>query len=40
MPAERMLKNIFVIIDPTTEEQFALNRAAELAKSYNARVHA
>ncbi|MEX2525444.1 MAG: universal stress protein [Gammaproteobacteria bacterium] len=32
--------NIFVIIDPTSEKQFALTRAANIAKTYGAKIHA
>jgi universal stress protein E len=37
---DKLLKNIFVVIDPTSEEQPALTRAVDIAKNYDARVHA
>jgi len=33
------VKNIFVIIDPTSEEQFALTRAVNIARTYGAQLH-
>lgn len=36
----KMPENIFVIIDPTSEKQTALDRAVAIAKTYNGRIHA
>lgn len=34
------IKNIFVIIDPTSEVQYGLKRAANIAKNHGAKLHA
>ena len=34
------IDNIFVIIDPTTDKQYALHRAAKIAKITGAKIHA
>lgn len=36
----RKIENIFAIIDPTSEQQPALTRAVDIARTYNARIHA
>lgn len=37
---DKLLNNIFVVIDPTSETQPALTRAVDIAKNYEATVHA